>query len=111
MTHTLHIIRRPRRVQVNLPVPWLERVAELPGKALHVGTALLYLAALRQSPEVRFSQATLRRFHTSRDASYDALRRMSAAGLVRVSKTPGCSPTVTLVEPDGQVLAVHCAHG
>jgi hypothetical protein len=99
-------IRRPRHVQVALPVPWLERVAQLPGKALHVGVMLLYLVALRRSAEVRFSQSTLRRFHTSRDASYDALKRMSAAGLVRVVKTPGRSPVVTLLDTDGHAMVV-----
>ena len=50
MAHSPHIIRRPRRVQVGLPVPWLERVAESPGEALHVGTALHYLAAYDGRP-------------------------------------------------------------
>ena len=99
-------IRRPRHVQVALPVPWLERVAQLPGKALHVGVMLFYLVAIRRSAEVRFSQATLRRFHTSRDASYDALRRMKEAGLVRVAKSPGRSPVVTLLDPDGRAMVV-----
>jgi hypothetical protein len=99
-------IRRPRHVQVALPVHWLERVAQLPGKALHVAVVLVYLVAIKRSPEVRFSQATLRRFHTSRDASYDALRRLSAAGLVRIVKTPGRSPVVTLLDPDGHAMVV-----
>ena len=95
MSTTQPRIQRPCRVPMSLPVPWLERVAQLPGKALHVGVVLLYLAALRRSPEVQFSQATLRRrFHTSRDASYDALKRMSAAGLVRVAPSFGRSPVV-----------------
>lgn len=89
-----------------LPVPWLERVAQVPGKALHVGIVLLYLAAIRKSAEVRFSQSTLRRFRTSRDASYDALRRLSAAGLVHVVKSPGRSPVVTLLDADGRKLVV-----
>lgn len=99
-------IRRPNQVHMLLPVPWLERVAQVPGKALHVGIVLLYLAAIRKSAEVRFSQSTLRRFRTSRDASYDALRRLSAAGLVHVAKSPGRSPVVTLLDADGRKLVV-----
>lgn len=99
-------IRRPRQVRLLLPVPWLERVAQVPGKALHVGVVLLYLAAIRGSAELRFSQATLRRFNTSRDASYDALRRLAAAGLVRVAKSPGRSPVVTLLDADGHKLVM-----
>lgn len=99
-------IRRPQHVQVMLPVGWIENVARLPGKALHVSMVLLYLATLRKSAQVRFSQATLRRFSTSRDAGYDALKRLAAAGLVQVAKSPGRSPLVTLLDGDGRAMVV-----
>lgn len=100
-------IRRPVRVPVELPVPWLERAAQLPGKGLHVGVALLYMAAIRRSAQVQFSQGTLqRRFHTSRDASYDALQRMSVAGLVRVTPSIGRSHLVTLLDTNGQAMVM-----
>lgn len=99
-------IRRPDQVHMLLPVSWLEHVSQLLGKSLHVGIVLMYLAAIRKSAEVRFSLATLRRFSTSRDASYDALRRMAAVGLVHMTKSPGRSPVVTLLNADGRKLVL-----
>lgn len=99
-------IRRPRLVTLALPVGWLERVSQLPGKALHVALTLLYMMSTRRSSEVRFSQAALRRLNTSRDASYDALARMADAGLIRLHKRPGRPHIVTLLGPNGQPLTV-----
>lgn len=106
MNFTPLIIRRPQYVTVTLPVRWIERAASLPGKALHVAMVLLYLTSLRKSPEVRFSQSTLKRFDTSRDASYDALTRMAAAGLVQLKKSPGRAHVVVLLGDDGRPMTV-----
>lgn len=106
MTIAALTIRRPQLITMTLPVEWLERASALPGKALHVAVTLLYLMSLRRSSRVRFSQATLRRLSTSRDASYDALARMAEAGLVRLDKRPGRAPVVTLLAANGQPLQV-----
>ncbi len=97
---------RFKNVHVALPLDWLEGVAQLSGKTLHVAICLLWLVSIRRAPHVRMSQAALRRFNTSRDVSYDALKRLSAAGLVRVAKLPGRSPLVTLLERNGRPLTV-----
>lgn len=99
-------IRRPQTVTLSLPLDWLERAAKLPGKALHVALTLLYLMSLRRSSEVRFSQATLRRLGTSRDASYDALAHMAETGLIRLDKRPGRAHVVTLLGANGRPLTV-----
>lgn len=106
MTLAPLIVRSPPYVNITLPVRWIERAAGLPGKALHVAMVLLYLTSLRKSAEVRFSQRTLRRFGTSRDASYDALTRMTAAGLVRLKKSPGRAHVVMLLGDDGRPMTV-----
>lgn len=106
MTVTPLTIRRPLLVTMALPMDWLERASALPGKALHVALTLLYLMSLRRSSQVRFSQATLRRLSTSRDASYDALARMANAGLIRLDKRSGRAHLVTLLGAEGQPLRV-----
>ncbi len=106
MTIASLAIRRPPLVTLALPVGWLERVSQLPGKALHVALTLLYMMSTRRSSEVRFSQAALRRLNTSRDASYDALARMADAGLIRLHKRPGRPHIVTLLGPNGLTLTV-----
>lgn len=106
MTVTPLTIRRPLLVTMALPMDWLERASALPGKALHVALTLLYLMSLRRSSQVRFSQATLRRMSTSRDASYDGLARMAEAGLIHLDKRPGRAHLVTLLGAEGQPLRV-----
>lgn len=106
MTIAALTIRHPQLITMTLPVNWLERASALPGKALHVAVTLLYLMSLRRTAQVRFTQTTLKRLNTSRDASYDALARMSEAGLVHLDKRPGQPHLVTLLGPEGQPLQV-----
>jgi hypothetical protein len=99
-------ISRPQSRVVSAPADWLEGVAQLSGKTLHVAVCLLWLVSIRRAPEVRLGQASLRRFNTSRDASYDALTRLSQAGRIRVNRAPGRSPVVTLLGRGGAPLKV-----
>jgi hypothetical protein len=85
---------------------WLARVAPVAGKALHLGVALCYLAASQRTPTIRLSHAVLRRYAISRDAAYDGLRRLEANGNIRVNRSPGVSPRVTLLDSRGEPLVV-----
>jgi hypothetical protein len=78
---------------------WLAAAARLSGKSLHLGVALVWLAGLRRAPGVRLTRRTLEKWSVSRDASDDGLRRLEAAGLVRVWRLPGRAPHVILLEP------------
>lgn len=78
---------------------WLAAAARLSGKSLHLGVALAWLAGLRRAPGVRLTRRTLEKWSVSRDACYDGLRRLEAAGLVRVWRLPGRAPHVILLEP------------
>lgn len=99
-------LKRVGVAHVMVPLDWLERVAQINGKTLHVAACLLWLVQLRRGPDVRLGQSVLRRFNASRDASYDALKKMAAAGLVKVDRSPGRSPVVTLLARDGRPLDV-----
>lgn len=78
---------------------WLAEVGMLSGKSLHLGIALCWMAVLRGGPRVQLGRRVMTRFSLSRDASYDALRRLEAKGLIKVWRLPGRSPMVTLMEP------------
>ena len=84
-----------------LPLAWINHAGKLPGKALHVGVVLWYLAGLNKAMTVRLGSKALAGLGVSRDAKYDALRRLKDAGLVSVDQKPGQVPVVTLlvVEP------------
>ncbi|KAB7623405.1 hypothetical protein [Alkalilimnicola sp. S0819] len=97
------ILRSPT---VTLPLAWLMTAAALPGKSLALGLALLWLVRVRQAPTVTLRRIALARFSVSRDASYDALRRLERESLVHVRRRPGRPPEVTLLAPDGEPLSI-----
>jgi len=80
---------------------WLAAIAGLSGtsKALHLGTALVWLAARQRQPGVRLTRRALATWNLSRDAGYDGLRRLEAEHLIRVWRLPGRIPWVILMEP------------
>ena len=67
-----------------LSVDWLSCAASLPGKAINVALALLWLHGMAQSGSVKMTRKTLERFRISRDAYLDALCRLESARLVDV---------------------------
>lgn len=96
--------RAPRHVRFD----WLSRVAACGGtsKCLHLGIALCWLAALAKAPGVRVGRKVLARYAISRDAAYDALRKLEAEKLLIVWRLPGRNPHVILLEEDGRPLKV-----
>lgn len=91
---------RPGQMFLKGPIPqlWLSAAAALPGKSLHVGVAIWFLAGLTRSRSVRLSGRVSRAFGVDRHAKYRALRWLEDAKLVAVLQRPGCSPVVTLFE-------------
>ncbi len=81
-----------------VPCTWLEQAAVLPGKALHIGLALWFMAGMTKSQTVKLSRSLAAQFGTLPDASRRALSTLEKAGLVSVIRHPGRSPVVTLLE-------------
>ncbi len=79
---------------------WLAAAAKLNGKALHTAVALGYLAGLHQESGVKLTRRTMEKWSLSRDAFYDAIRRLEAAKLIRVWRLPGRCHHIILLEPD-----------
>ena len=73
--------------------PWLLQAMEIPGSAIHVALLVHFLSGLRKSRTVRVRLALL---PIGRGSADRGLRRLEAAGLVRVRRSIGRWPIVTI---------------
>ncbi len=83
-----------------IPMGWLARAAQLPGKAYHLGTALWYAAGRSKgkNPAVKLTTALAARFGVgARTTRSRALEALKAAGLVTVDVRFGRAPVVTIL--------------
>lgn len=90
---------RPAGLPGTVRFDWLAIAAAQRGKSLHLVLALAWLASTRRACGVSLTRRTLAKWSLSRDASYDALRRLEAAKLIHVWRLPGRAPHVILTEP------------
>jgi hypothetical protein len=99
---------RPGEPFLKGPVPWrwLTTAAALPGKALQVALLLWKEAGCRKSRCVTLCLAHGAEVGVTRKAGRHALRRLEAAGLVRVAHLPGRALQVTLLDPTGGTPAL-----
>jgi hypothetical protein len=88
-----------RFIKGPIPLAWITAAAMLPGRCLHVGVAIWYLAGLGRREVVELRPSALRLFGVSRYAGYRALLRLEQAGLVDVERNRGRSAIVTIVFP------------
>ena len=96
-TKPFTIAKGERFLKGPVPMSWLSRAAALRGKALHVGLAVWHLVGMRKSATVSLSRRVLAELGVRRHASYRALKSLEAAGLVSISRRPGCLSRVTLL--------------
>ena len=82
-----------------IPIAWLERAASLPGKAYQLGTALWWLNGMSKGNPFKVTRKALDHFHISRDATSDGLKRLEQLGLIKVERSPGKRPVVSIVPP------------
>jgi len=91
------LARGQRFLKGPIPWAWLMRAAELPGRALHTAVALWFLSGVTRSETVKLSGRPLAELGVDRHAKYRALAALEGAGLVRVTRSPGRNPVVTLL--------------
>jgi hypothetical protein len=91
-----------------IPWTWLVEAARLPGKALHVGIGLWFLAGMRRSAQVTLSMKILRSLGVSRHSAYRGLLALERAGLVAVQRHPGRNSLVTIKEHPAPPVNEHC---
>lgn len=87
--------KMPRPIRLDV----LEASTHIVGKASQLLIGIWLLVVIRGAPTVSLTRRTMARVNVSRYAATDALRRLEAAGLVKVWRLPGRSPMVCLLEP------------
>jgi hypothetical protein len=80
-----------------IPMAWLKAAAELPGKAFQLGVAIWWLRPMSKGENFKLTQKALDYVGISRDATYDALKRLEARELIRVQRSPGRRPIVGIL--------------
>jgi hypothetical protein len=81
-----------------LPMPWLERAARLPGKALAVGLLIWFVTGMKKEDgPIKLSTGLLRRFDIGRKASGRALTALQRAGLISAQRGRGRLPHVKIL--------------
>ena len=88
---------RPLFLKGPIPLDWLSQAAQMPGKALALGLALWWLHGMSKGAPFKLSKKATDLFDISRDAGYDALRRLESAGLISVIRARGQRPTVKVL--------------
>jgi hypothetical protein len=89
---------RPQFVKGPIPMHWLNIAAALPGKSLHIGIWLWYLAGVARSKEVVVSNYRLAPWGISRHQKARGLSALERAGLVKVKRGAGRNPRVLILE-------------
>jgi hypothetical protein len=103
-----HVIRIVSRVSKSKnkflrgPIDWpgLTAAARLPGSALHVAVAIHFQNGFEQTGTVKLSPSVLRELGLQRHTVYRAVDELEDAGLVTVVRKRGCSPVITLCDPN-----------
>ena len=72
--------------------------AKLPGKALHVATAVQWLVGMNASKPFKLTRKAQDLFGISIDAAQDGLKALEAAGLVKLVRSPGKRPMIVVIK-------------
>lgn len=77
---------------------WLYKASHLPGKAINIAIAVWHLAGMCGRIGIKLNRRVLEGMKISPDALGDGLRRLEAAGLIRVTRLPGQRPLIDIRE-------------
>ncbi|MEI6470901.1 MAG: hypothetical protein WCO72_15705 [Betaproteobacteria bacterium] len=77
-----------------VPIDWLSRAAELPGKTLNVALAIWWLKGMTQSESFKLTRKSLSLLCIKRDAASISLKRLEGAGLIKIQRRLGQRPTI-----------------
>ena len=80
-----------------LPLEWLGKAAELPGKTLNVALALWWRHGMAKGKPFKLTRKALKCLNVERDAASSGLVRLEGAGLIQVERRPGQRPIISIV--------------
>ena len=81
-----------------IPLSWVTKACQLPGKSFHVAIALRYLSGMRSSKTVAITRIDRRAFGLERYSLYRGLEHLADAKLIYVDRKAGRAPIVTILE-------------
>ena len=96
---------RPRLPRINglfvsgpIPLWWIQKAAILPGKSLAVGMIVFFYCGLWRSTKAKVGVTNIaKKLGISWPTAYRGLVSLERAGLIEVSKQPGCKSQIKLV--------------
>jgi hypothetical protein len=86
-----------------IPMEWLSKSAELPGKTLHLSIALWWLHGMANGKPFKLTKRALDSLNVSRDAAGDGLVRLEQQGLISIVRKVGQRPTITVLSSTGNM--------
>ena len=91
-------IRRRRKHFVQMPWPWLERLAGATGQTYRVALCLLYLHWKKgKDGPIKLANGMLRIDGVSRQSKWRALNDLERRGLIAVERRPRRSPVIRVL--------------
>ncbi len=88
---------KPLFLRGPIPMDWLSKASDLPGKTLHLAMALWWLNGMSKGEAFKLTGKALDLLHVSRDAMRDGLNRLEQHGLIRVERKTGQRPVITIL--------------
>ena len=80
-----------------IPLDWLHKAAELPGKSLNVAFAIWWLNGMAKGKPLKLTRLSLNSFCVKREAASAALNRLEMAGLIHLQRSHGQRPTISIL--------------
>ena len=80
-----------------IPLDWINRAASLPGKSLNVAFAIWWLNGMADGKPLKLTRLSLKSFCVKRDAASAALTRLESAGLIRLRRSSGQRPLISIL--------------
>ncbi len=90
-----------RFVQGPIPLSWISKAAQLPGKSVNAGLACWYLMGLKKSYTFKLSNMVASEFGLNKDSKARSLKHLEEAGLIRCTRTIGRSVVIEVLNTDG----------
>jgi len=80
-----------------IPLDWLHKAAELPGKSLNVAFAIWWLNGMAKGKPLKLTPLSLNSFCVKREAASAALNRLEMTGLIHLQRSLGKRPTISIL--------------
>jgi len=88
-----------------IPLDWLHKAAELPGKSLNVAFAIWWLNGMAKGKPLKLTRLSLNSFCVKREAATAALNRLEMAGLIHLQRSHGQRPTISILPCESAIDA------